>query len=211
MSAEPNTLRIQIRDALLARIRTGSLAPGDRLVEMRLAREFQTSQTPVREALRELEALGYVITATHRGTSVREVQATEARDALRVRAVLEGEAARLAAQAGGDWRALRTAVRGIETAVRTGDAAGYRRYDEAFHRGLVERAGNPVLVALWTRLLVPAHLSAAGASGTLDMEVTGGQHRWILDALERGEVEVAGRRASDHMDAVASLLDGATD
>src|SRR5438876_11945195 len=107
----------EIRDALLLRMLEGKYKPGERLVEMQLAAEFRTSQAPVREALRLLEALGYVETVPHRGTRVREIPATEMRDAYRLRALLEREAALAAAQQpDADWQALRAAVAGLERA-----------------------------------------------------------------------------------------------
>jgi DNA-binding GntR family transcriptional regulator len=207
VNATPNPLRRQIRDALVARIKAGELEPGDRLVEMRLAREFETSQAPVREALRELATLGYVTATAHRGTHVREVPATELRDALHVRAILEREAAGTAARAGGDWRALRTSLGGIAESARTGDVARYVRHDEAFHRGLVERTGNPVLLGVWTRLLVATHPLALYRSSVVDLTRTGREHRWILEALERGDAECAARRVFEHIEGVAAAVD----
>ncbi len=97
----------EIRDVLLRRILEGKYQPGERLVELQLAAEFHTSQGPVREALRELEALRYVETAPHRGTRVRAVSPTEMRDAYRLRALLEREAAIAAAQAPDpDWEKM---------------------------------------------------------------------------------------------------------
>lgn len=209
MNAEPGLLRLQIRDTLVTRILEGELEPGERLVEMKLAKEFQTSQAPVREALRELEVLGYVTTAFYRGTRVREVPATEMRDALRVRALLEREAARIAASADADWSSMRTALRGIEEKARSGDMKRYVRHDEAFHRDLVTRAGNPVLVRSWDQLLVPTRILVAFRSGAVTMAGTSAQHRWILDALERGEGDVAGERVFEHIEDVARKLEEA--
>src|SRR6266571_6427067 len=137
----------EIRDALLLRMLEGKYKPGERLVEMRLAAEFRTSQAPVREALRQLEALGYVDTVPHRGTRVREVPATEMRDAFRLRALLEREAAEAAARAPQpDWKDLRAAVEGIERAAAAGNVRSYVRHDHTFHRTLVARSGNAVLL-----------------------------------------------------------------
>ena len=61
----------QIKDRLLQEIMAGGYAPGSRIVETRVARELGTSQAPVREALRDLEALGVVETTAFRGARVR--------------------------------------------------------------------------------------------------------------------------------------------
>jgi DNA-binding GntR family transcriptional regulator len=207
MTVSRSCLRQEIRDALVRRILEGELKPGDRLVELHLAEEFQTSQAPVREALRELEALGYVTTATYRGTRVREVPATEMRNAFRVRALLEREAAEAAARTfASDSEALRAAVDGIEAAAAAGDVKTYVRHDERFHHALVAGSGNPVLVRHWNLLLVPTRILVVIRSGIVDIDKTGKEHRPILEALERGDAELAGRRVYEHINRIAERL-----
>ena len=77
---------VRIRNALLARILAATIAPGDRLVELQLAREFGSSQAPVREALRDLEKAGLVTIRPRRGCFVNDYHATRpARDLRRPR------------------------------------------------------------------------------------------------------------------------------
>src|SRR4051794_22766572 len=100
-------LRDQIKEVLLARILEGEYAPGQRIVELQVASELGVSQAPVREALRELEALRFIRSEPHRGARVREVTARELAEVYPVRAALEEEAARAAAvRLGGDVRGL---------------------------------------------------------------------------------------------------------
>ena len=66
-------LRQRLKDVLLRRILGGAYKSGERLIELRIAQEFGTSQAPVREALRDLEATGLVISKPRRGTYVAEV------------------------------------------------------------------------------------------------------------------------------------------
>lgn len=210
MSVDRSCLRQEIRDSLLRRILEGALKPGDRLVEMHLAREFHTSQAPVREALRELEALGYVTTATYRGTRVREIPATEMRDAFRVRALLEREAAEAAAVApDADWGELRAAVEGIEKTAASGDVKSYVRHDERFHRTLVASSRNPVLARHWSLLLVPTRILVVIRSGIVDIGETGKEHHPILDALERRDAALAGQLVYEHVNRIASRLEDA--
>src|SRR4051812_25814321 len=99
MSVRRDCMREQIRRELLKRILNGTYKPGDRLIELQVAREFNTSQAPVREALRELEALRLVETQTYRGTRVREISRKEWQESAWVRALLEEAAAQQAADA----------------------------------------------------------------------------------------------------------------
>jgi DNA-binding GntR family transcriptional regulator len=87
----------QIREILLERIFKGELQPGDRIVELQLANELGTSQAPVREALRELQSLGFVEHEPYRGTRVRRITEEELAEIFPVRAALEELAAQEAA------------------------------------------------------------------------------------------------------------------
>lgn len=199
-----------IRNELVRQILQGKYQPGERLVELQLAAEFQTSQAPVREALRELEALGYVETRTYRGTRVRKIPPTEMRDAYRVRALLEREAAEAAARVpDADWRKLEAAVEGIEKAAAAGNLRAYVRHDEVFHRALVALGGNSVLSRHWELLLVPTRILVVMSAGVVDMEHTAPQHRPILEALQRHDAALAGRLLYEHVNGVAERLDAA--
>src|SRR5215212_1684620 len=90
-------LREEIREQLIDDILTGRLPPGTRIIETRLAQEFGVSQAPVREALRDLELFGFVISSPFRGTQVREISTEDLVDIYPIRAALEGIAARSAA------------------------------------------------------------------------------------------------------------------
>src|SRR4051812_24212981 len=89
MNFDRQCMSDQIRDTLTSKIFDGRLQPGDRLVELEIAREFDTSQTPVREALRELESLRLVESAPYRGTRVRAISDREMFESYTVRGVLE--------------------------------------------------------------------------------------------------------------------------
>src|SRR5512141_2804217 len=80
---------LSIRRAIV----NGVLRPGDRLMEADIAREMGISRGPVREALRQLEQEGLVISYPHRGTFVASLAADEASEIYVMRAVLEGLAA----------------------------------------------------------------------------------------------------------------------
>jgi len=87
----------RVKQELLRRIMNGELPPGSRLVELQIARELNTSQGPVREALCELEGLELVVTKPYKGSYVREVTPQDIREAYMVRAALENLAGQLAA------------------------------------------------------------------------------------------------------------------
>jgi DNA-binding GntR family transcriptional regulator len=84
-------------DAIRLQILNGSVAPGSRLIEVDLARDLQTSRTPIREALRRLEAEGLLEVLPHRGARVTEWSLDDLREIYDLRSVLESMAAERAA------------------------------------------------------------------------------------------------------------------
>src|SRR5579859_3654198 len=94
---ERQSLADRLRAELLRRILDGAIRPGERIIELRVAEEFGTSQAPVREALRALEALGVVEVSRNRGARARVLDSRELAEISDVRAELEAYAAGLSA------------------------------------------------------------------------------------------------------------------
>ena len=133
----------QVRKILTEKIMSGDLAPGARLRELHLAAELKTSQGPVREALRELEAIGLVVTEPYKGSRVREVTREDIREAYVVRATLEELAGTLAAPGfKSKTTHLADLAAAIREAARQRNISDYVKCDIAFHRAIVEAAGN---------------------------------------------------------------------
>lgn len=142
--------RDRIRDVLLARILDGTYGAGTRLKELALAREFDVSQAPIREALRELEGSGLVTSERFRGTRVREADYREIRESYELRSLMEARALELAAPFSRDLIAeLARRVRGMAAAVDARDPERYIDEALAFHRCLVEASGNRTFLTVW--------------------------------------------------------------
>jgi DNA-binding GntR family transcriptional regulator len=192
-------MRDQIRRVLVQRILEGYYQPGDRLVELQIARELKTSQGPVREALRELEALRLVESETYRGTRVRALSAHEREESGRVRGVLEQTAAVWAAAAlRGKVAPLLAELEAIRQAAAGRDLDAYARHNTAFHRLIVEAAGNAVLVRIWDSLMLEAQTRIGLSQFDVDMNFASETHMPIVEALNRGDGESAGRLLREH-------------
>ncbi|MGE3818005.1 MAG: GntR family transcriptional regulator [Isosphaeraceae bacterium] len=199
MGVRRDCMRAQIGRELIRRIVEGEYAPGDRLVELRIAREFDTSQGPVREALRELEALRLVETEPYKGTRVRAISLQEQREAAAVRGVLEEAAAKRAAGVlRGDTQALQEEVAAIKSAAIQGDLDGYARRNNTFHRKIVEAAGNAVMLRLWDTLQLEARTRIGLGTFRHDLQVAADSHWPIVEALEAGDGERAGTLLREH-------------
>src|SRR6188768_1357562 len=146
MTIPRTVLREQVKDVLLERILRGDLEPGERLVETRLARELGTSQAPVREALRDLELLRLVESEPFRGARVRAVDDSQLLSVFPVRAVLEELAA---AEAARNLDPLDSELDSMREAAEASDWRAQITHDLAFHRTMVELAGNEPLLQSW--------------------------------------------------------------
>ncbi len=147
-------MRDHIRDTLVGRILDGTYPAGTQLKELYLAREFDVSQAPIREALRELEGSGLVCSERFRGTRVRGADFAEMRESYELRTMLEMRSVKLAAPYEPQLLAdLGEYLRGMDAAVRGEDSEAYIDNALRFHRRLVESSGNRTFLAVWDSLL----------------------------------------------------------
>ncbi|MFE9630495.1 GntR family transcriptional regulator [Streptomyces sp. NBC_00190] len=148
-----HSLREQIREHIVEGIVSGRWKPGERIVERRIAVELEVSQTPVREALRELETLRLIESAPNKGVRVRNLSAADLEEIYPVRAGLEQIAAELAApRLATDCTALEPHVAALWEADRIKDGTAQVRHTVGFHREMVRAAGNSVLLHTWESL-----------------------------------------------------------
>jgi DNA-binding GntR family transcriptional regulator len=148
-----HSLRDQIREHIVEGIVSGRWKPGERIVERRIASELEVSQTPVREALRELETLRLIESSPNKGVRVRNLTAADLEESYPVRAGLEAIAAELAAERlAQDCSALEPHVAALYEADRDSDGTAQVRHTVAFHRELVRAADNSVLLHTWEGL-----------------------------------------------------------
>ncbi|GAC1456606.1 MAG: GntR family transcriptional regulator [Ktedonobacteraceae bacterium] len=207
MSLQRSSLRAQIKDILLERILNGTYQPGDRLIELQIAQELGSSQAPVRESLRELEALGFVESEPYRGSRVRAVTKAELAEIYPVRAALEEVAARAAApHFKGNGAALRAEIEAMSRAAKEGNLFEQVRHDVQFHRLIVEASGNKVLLEVWKSLHVEARTLISTVTSDMDRDELTVRHIPILEALEAGDSQLAGLLMREHVEYFGNLL-----
>ncbi len=207
MNVNRTSLRTQIKEILLARILDGEYQPGDRLVEMQIAQEFGISQAPVRESLRELEALGFVESEPYRGTRVRAVTKAELTEIYPVRAALEEVAARMAAhRLAGKVEALEAELAAMHQAAEKGDLYEQVQHDVEFHRLIVEASGNRVLQDVWRSLRIEARTLISALKADIGGHEIAEMHRPVLEALAEGNAEKAGVLLRKHVEYFGELI-----
>lgn len=148
--------REDVKEYLLDLILKGDLQPGDRIIETRVAQQIGVSQGPVREALRDLELFGFVVSEPFRGTRVRETSDRDLVELYEIRAALEGLAAREAARHIDEATLARLdqLLALMRSTAANCDRPAYINADNDFHRTIVQASGNRMLQQMWegTRL-----------------------------------------------------------
>jgi DNA-binding GntR family transcriptional regulator len=201
-----------VREDILALILRGDLKPGSRINEPDVAERLGVSRVPVREALRELEATGLVVSRKNVGVFVRELAPREVDELYELRALLDGHAGTRAAALGDGPRralskALDAATAAMRKAARRGDVPAY--YDEnlRFHWAIVEAAGNGKLLEAYRGIVQQLHLwRLKNLSQPVGMAASIAEHDAIAKAVREGDPARAGRLLADHVGAARQRL-----
>ena len=201
-------LRDRIYDRLRKAILTGELAPGTPVIEAEMAARLGASRTPLREALRRLEAEGLLEPRGLRGTVVRELREEDVACIFEIREALESLAARRAARTikPAQVAKLDEFVANMERAVD--DAGEMERQDTAFHDLILNVADGERLKRMLTELR--EELIAYRFLSLSDLERRRAsvlEHRAIAEALRAHDERAAGRATAEHIaNAQAAVL-----
>lgn len=177
-------------DSIRAKIIDGTYGPGYRLVLDRLATQIGVSAVPVREALRKLEAEGYVDFKRNLGATVCDIDPAAYAETMQTLAILEGSAAALAAPMMGkkELSAARKANQAIAVSLENLDPVEYTQRSAEFHKVLRTPCPNAYLRELiereWNRLRGVRHSSLGFIPERAKQSVT--EHAWLLDLIEEG-------------------------
>jgi phosphonate utilization transcriptional regulator len=196
------TLTPQVQEELERRILTGDLMPGDKLNEEEIAGKLDVSRGPVREAFRALESAGLVRTEKNRGVFVRQVSITEADELDEVRAGLDELVGRLLAAriTPAEVAELREMLKKMQQVARSRSVADYYPLNVRFHDRMAELTGNGTLLAAYRRLVNELHLYRREtlARNAASFPVSTREHAAIVDALARGDADLAGKLLYEH-------------
>jgi DNA-binding GntR family transcriptional regulator len=203
-----------VRDNMLALILKGELVPGQRINEPDVASRLQVSRVPVREALRELESSGLVVSRKHSGVFVRQLQAAEIRDLYQMRGLLDGFAGRCAAGLPDAQREVLLAQLGdsvdaMLAAAGQHDVQRYYGENLRFHWAIVESAGNSQLIDSYRGIVQKLHLSRLkNLSQDIGMQASIDEHVEIVQAIRDSHAQRCEALMVHHVsDAYERLLD----
>jgi GntR family transcriptional regulator of vanillate catabolism len=219
MESTQSRVLVQLRDLILK----GGFAPGERLAEIPIAERLGASRTPVKLALATLEHEGLIESLPGGGYQMRRFTSREVSDAILVRGLLEGFAARLIAEHG----LSRQLSREFQECLAQGDKAvnketmdlddyaAYVEMNNRFHELLIEGCGNTAL-ARTIEMLNGLPFAAASAmlpmqssidEGHQSMQLAHRQHHALVKAMERGQGFRAQALCEEHVEIARMNLD----
>jgi DNA-binding GntR family transcriptional regulator len=189
---------LAIREGIIA----GDHAPGRRLRERDLSENLRMSRIPIREALRQLEIEGFVVTFPNRGAVVSQLTLKDVAELFDLRLSLEVLAARQAAVAVAEGRAgnhLREVMTEARRATEAEDAVGIQRANTAFHAEVTAMSGNRLLASTMAPLLGRIRWLFA-LTADRDPRVEYAEHVTLCDAIYSGNADLAGALALAHIE-----------
>jgi DNA-binding GntR family transcriptional regulator len=189
-------------DSLRERILSGEFQEGDALVQDAIADDYGVSRMPVREALRQLEAMGLVAMRTHKGAIVTTVPTEEVEELFELRALLEGDllGRAIPRMTDQDIEAARALLVDLETSYEQQDMAAWGRLNWAFHRRLylpAQRAQTLAIlqgINLQTERYIRVHLVITNGLDTAQQE-----HRELLRLCALREADRAVAFLREHV------------
>lgn len=200
--APHKSLREVATSTLRRAILSGDLKPGERLLESAIAQQIGISRAPVREALRQLEMEGLVVSEPHRGTFVVELSLADLWEIYTLRAAIVRLAAELVTESA---RAealpeLKRAVDEMEQATRQGDRACLAALDQSFQEMLCRAANHSRLLNVWlsTTDQLRTQIDLADSLYLPPKDVVA-RHTAAIEHIESGRARQAGETLARHI------------
>lgn len=191
-----------IVETIRERVLKGEYAPGAKLSENKLAKEFSCSRTPVREAIKRLEQDNLVVVQPFSGSYVKQLTDEENLELTEIRASLESLAFRLACDRRVDAGPLKQLVAQMGDILESEDP-DFVRYGQAhyqFHMTLIEMSGNAMLIDMYKRMnLNTASKLFYYKMSRPEAEITQQEHSAIVTALSLGDTEAGQQFMFNHL------------
>lgn len=203
-------------DRLVEGLREGILtsryAPGQRLIEADLTRDFNVSRGPLREAFRRLTAEGLLQIVPNRGALVRRLSYQETIELFQIRSALECLAVRLAAGAidqGDNRQRFDRAIAQIWSEAPRLDHPGYHRENREFHLSILDICGNAQLAETSRQLQLPLLMLQLSGEMTPEMYRDSVlEHRAVAAAISRGDGDGAESAMRRHLERAIRIAEG---
>jgi DNA-binding GntR family transcriptional regulator len=196
-----NSISTQVYTKMKKEIIEGTLQPGERLIVLEIAGNFQISQAPVREALERLKQEGLIIGKPNKGSVVSNITSKEIKDIFVLREIIEGFAVResMPLLTDADYEYLEDIVSEMDNAVKQNDTLKILELDMSFHGFIYKRCNNDAILELWDHMKtkVMRFMAIANRKHSTKNLVEG--HLTLINALKAGNVVEAEHKFITHM------------
>jgi len=200
----------QIKEQLLEDLLHKKYKAGDRLVESAIAREFNVSQAPVREAVKSLVEMDLLHFEPYKGITVKSFTNDDLKEFFMVRAALESLAAKLTAKqiTPKQVKNLEDILDRMLEAAKKGDVGNRTAYNNQFHEAIIKASGNKLIERLSRNLRFTTWSQTSGAITNMDPIDIAQRHTLIIESLCSGDPEKAEKVMRDHiLNSLKSLLE----
>jgi DNA-binding GntR family transcriptional regulator len=205
--ARPQLVRNEVYEHLKLEILSGILEPNSKLAEIPLSERLGVSRTPVREAVQRLAQDGLVLIEANKGAKVRGINAQEIEEIYAVREVLDGLAAKLAAQhhTTKHLKSMQAALEKLENAPSTAYTEQVAA-DLEFHNAIASASNNNTLETTLHSLAQSVARVKLLTRETNQNKVTQDSHHAIFTAIQNKDPETAEFAAREHVRVFRQLL-----
>lgn len=196
-----------VSEIICRRLRTdiivGKLKPGDRLVELEIAKQFNSSQAPVRESLQRLQEQGLVKMVKHTGTFVSEISIEEMKELFELRSLIEKNAVENATymMREEDELDLKASVSRMLEAASESDLYKLIECDMEFHQKLIQLSGRDTSYRIWQLIdgQIRRFLTISHPKFFRDLKEVAQTHEELLEKILSGNVIEARKACEDHI------------
>ncbi|MEA4807245.1 GntR family transcriptional regulator [Acetobacterium wieringae] len=192
----------EIREVIKQAIISEELKPGERVVETRWAKKLGVSQSPVREAIRDLEMMGFIENRPYQGAFVRKMDKKDVIDAYYVREALEMAAMRYAVEVITDEQLvdILNVMEEMKQAVKDGNFELFVEKDSLFHEKIMQVSDNELLIKLWNQCKIREYTSISAWISDLTLETLAERHNSLYQALKTKNKEMAMEAVAEHFE-----------
>ncbi|BCJ90919.1 transcriptional regulator [Terrihabitans soli] len=206
----PKTRAELIKEELADAIVRGAIGPGVALDEMGLAKRFGVSRTPIREAIRQLEAIGFAEARPRRGAVVAHITQARLNEMFAVMAELEAMCSSFSAlkMPAEEKAALRSLHEQCAEFAEAGKLEGYMDLNFQFHEAIYRGTHNSYLTELTLSVrqrLAPFRRAQFSGFDRLKLSVV--EHGRVVEAIERGDADGAAEAMRQHLQIVRDSVD----
>lgn len=201
-SMEKPTLRVGVTQRIRESIFNNELKPGDRIVETKIAKQLGVSQSPVREAIRELELMGLIENKPFRGCFVKKLSKKDIKDAYKLRAHLEMLAAFEAAENITDQQLneMESLIIKMRTTAGAGKVKEFVELDISFHRMIIHIADNSLLEKMWDMVNLAQWTFITTKISKRSLPDLADRHEYIYESLKKRDSEGASKCIKGHIE-----------